>query len=135
MRLVGQRHEDDETLLGRIKRMLSGDGTNPDGEREASEQQERQPQQRTMTAFAFETGQTPEEYVVELLTARDGEMRQQELIAETGWSRSSVSRLLCRMETAGEVVRVRLGTGNVVYLPEAVPELVRHFESAPVAHA
>ncbi|MGA9402510.1 helix-turn-helix transcriptional regulator [Haladaptatus sp.] len=71
-----------------------------------------------MEKFAFETGRTPEAHVVELLAARDGKMRQQEIFTETGWSRSSVSRLLCGMEAEEEVVCVRLGTENVVYLPD-----------------
>ena len=112
----------------------------PSGERGASERSEESEQEeregrRTMEEFAFETGRTPEAHVVELLAARDGKMRQQEIITETGWSRSSVSRLLCGMEAEEEVVCVRLGTENVVYLPGSIPELVRDFESVPVAHA
>lgn len=76
-----------------------------------------------MTDFAFETGLTPEEYVVRLLAGRGGEMRQQDIIVETGWSRSSVSRLLGRMETAGLLVRIRFGTGNVVYLSDVAPQV------------
>ncbi|KZN25073.1 hypothetical protein A4G99_00605 [Haladaptatus sp. R4] len=117
-----------------LKRRLSSDEREMSERREESEQEEREGRW-TMEEFAFETGRTPEVHVTELLAARDGEMRQQEIITETGWSRSSVSRLLCGMEADGEVVRVRLGTENVVYLPGSIPELVRDFESVPVAHA
>ncbi len=87
-----------------------------------------EPKQVSMTDFAVETGLLPEGYIVQVLEAHGGELRQQELIAETGWSRSTVSRLLTKMELRGEIVRVRLGAENVVYLPGSVPTLARQSE-------
>ncbi len=140
MRHFGPEQGVGKTFLEWLKRMLSNDGTDSSVGQKKSErgetkrERENRPKQRTMTEHEVETGQTPQEYVVEVLSAHNGELRQQEIIIETGWSRSSVSRLLCKMETEGIVVRVRLGAGNVVYLPETVPELVQDFESLPMVH-
>ncbi|WP_435156030.1 helix-turn-helix transcriptional regulator [Haladaptatus sp. DFWS20] len=84
--------------------------------------------QVSMTDFAVETGLMPEEHIVQLLEDRRGELRQQEIITKTGWSRSTVSRLLTRMEQQGQIVRVRLGVENVVYLPNSVPDFARRGE-------
>ncbi|WP_175609700.1 helix-turn-helix transcriptional regulator [Haladaptatus litoreus] len=91
-----------------------------------------EPKQVSMTDFAFESGLTPGEYIVQLLEGHDGKRRQQELIAETGWSRSTVSRLLGKMEARGEIVRVRLGNENVVYLPNFVPTFARRIDPVPI---
>ncbi|WP_158413645.1 helix-turn-helix transcriptional regulator [Haladaptatus cibarius] len=93
---------------------------------------ESEPKQVSMTDFASESGLTPEEYIVRLLEGHSGKRRQQELIAETGWSRSTVSRLLGRMEARGEIVRVRLGNKNVVYLPDSVPTFARRIDPVPI---
>ncbi|WP_458188761.1 helix-turn-helix transcriptional regulator [Haladaptatus sp. NG-WS-4] len=60
-----------------------------------------------VTNLVMETGLTPDAFVRRLLERHHGTMRQQEIIRETGWSRSRVSRLLCLMEADGQVVRVR----------------------------
>ncbi|GAA0222315.1 hypothetical protein GCM10009000_041380 [Halobacterium noricense] len=85
-----------------------------------------------MTDFAFESGLTPEVHIVQLLKGRRGSLHQQELIAETGWSRSTVSRLLGEMEVRGEIIRVRLGNENVVYLPDSMPAFVQRIEPVPI---
>lgn len=69
-----------------------------------------------------ETGLTPEKYVLTVLTQGGGRLWQQELIAYTGWSAPTVSRLLQEMEGSGTVVRIRIGRQKLVYLPESAPE-------------
>ena len=69
-----------------------------------------------------ETGLTPPEYLLELLRQRGGRVRQQDLIATTGWSTSTVSRLLQEMETDEQVVRISIGREKLVNLPEFAPD-------------
>lgn len=66
--------------------------------------------------FYLETGLTPEECILHAVRA-EGKIFQQQLCETLGWSQSSVSRLLCRMEEEGVVERVRTSRGNVVMLP------------------
>lgn len=87
----------------------------------------------SMADFTLETGYTPKRYVLELLDERDGEVRQQAILSETGWSRSTTSRVLSRLEDHDEVVRVRVGSENVVYLPEAAPESATASDEAVMA--
>lgn len=69
-----------------------------------------------------ETGLTPPEYLLELLRQRGGRVWQQDLIATTGWSTSTVSRLLQEMETDEQVVRISIGREKLVNLPEFAPD-------------
>lgn len=54
-----------------------------------------------------------------MLETHDGRLRQQEIITETGWSSSTVSRHLRRLEDDGRVVRVLVKGEYLVLLPEA----------------
>lgn len=72
--------------------------------------------------LAVETGLTPDEYVLSVLTEGGGRLWQQEVIAHTGWSAPTVSRLLQEMETSGKVVRIWIGRQKLVHLPESAPE-------------
>lgn len=60
----------------------------------------------------------PEQLVV-VLKSNGGRLRQQEIIAETGWSSSTVSRHLRRLEDEGRIVRVLVKGEYLVLLPEA----------------
>jgi len=62
-----------------------------------------------------------EERIHRLLADNDGRMRQVEIVEETGWSKSKVSRVLSGMADDGAVVKVDVGKGNVITLPERVP--------------
>lgn len=72
--------------------------------------------------LAVETGLTPDEYVLTALTQGGGRLWQQEVIAHTGWSAPTVSRLLQEMESSGKVVRIWIGRQKLVHLPESAPE-------------
>jgi hypothetical protein len=138
MRLVGRRGVADGKLLARfrsaISRVSAGIARTKSrlatfGERDASEPAGG----RSLADFVLETGISPDEYVVNLLEERGGDLHQQEIIAEAGLNRSSVSRLLREMEENGQIRRVRLGTENEVYLPDAVPDLARPSDAASTA--
>ena len=62
---------------------------------------------------------TDEEYVVQLLIANHGRMRQARIVEETEWSKAKVSRLLSRMEEREQVVRERAGREKIVQLADA----------------
>lgn len=57
-----------------------------------------------------------EEYVLRLLIANGGRMKQSSLRSKTGWSQARVSRLLQRMEKHGDVCRVNVGRTNLIVL-------------------
>ncbi len=79
---------------------------------------------------AAETGDddeilTDEGRVLKLLQENRGRMKQVDVVDETGWSKSKVSRLLSRMEDRGDINRLRVGRGNIVYLDGAKPSGAR----------
>ncbi|RBI63175.1 hypothetical protein DMJ13_01085 [halophilic archaeon] len=86
----------------------------------------------SMADFVLETGYTPEQFVLKLLRERDGRVRQQTVLSASGWSRSTTSRVLDRLEERDEVARVRVGTENVVYLPEELPDAAESFDAPSV---
>ena len=62
-----------------------------------------------------------EERIQQLLAANDGRMRQADIVDRTGWSKSKVSRVLSTMADQDEIVKVDVGKGNVITLPDRVP--------------
>ena len=62
-----------------------------------------------------------DERVIALLEEREGRMPQADIVEETGWSKSTVSRVLTEMAEEDRVVKIDVGAGNVIALPEAVP--------------
>ncbi|WP_440010452.1 DUF7343 domain-containing protein [Halomicrococcus sp. SG-WS-1] len=64
---------------------------------------------------------TDEGRVDDLLRRNGGRMKQSDMVEETGWSKSKVSRVLSRMEERGNINRLRVGRGNIVYLDGAKP--------------
>ncbi|ODR81780.1 hypothetical protein BG842_01460 [Haladaptatus sp. W1] len=68
---------------------------------------------------------TDEGLVLKLLNENRGRMKQVDIVDETGWSKSKVSRLLSRMEERGDINRLRVGRGNIVYLDGAKPSSAR----------
>lgn len=73
----------------------------------------------------LELGIHPEELVVQLCRRSGGRMKQQTVVEQTGWSKSTVSRLLSDMEDDGHIVRTPLGREKVVALPGRLPETSR----------
>lgn len=66
-----------------------------------------------------------EDRVLQLLEDNGGRMRQTDVVDETDWSKSKVSRVLAEMEEDGQVVKVDVGKGNVVTRPEDLPDGAR----------
>jgi len=63
-----------------------------------------------------------EEQIRRLLAEHDGRIRQADVVDETDWSKSKVSRVLSEMEADGEIEKIDIGSGNVVTLADEVPE-------------
>ncbi|WP_313692041.1 helix-turn-helix transcriptional regulator [Halorarum halobium] len=63
-----------------------------------------------------------EDAVLAVLRRNGGRVRQSALVDETGWSKSKVSRVLSRMDDAGQVTKINVGRGNVITLPGEEPE-------------
>jgi hypothetical protein len=69
---------------------------------------------RTVT----EGGKTPEEQVLQVLKQHEGRMRQQILASELGWTASKTSRVLTRMDKAGDINKLQLGRENIISLDD-----------------
>lgn len=65
---------------------------------------------------------TPEERVVEVVSANGGGMKQGEIVSALDWSESTVSRRLSDLESDDVVSRYQIGREKHVYLPGAEPE-------------
>ncbi|QLG29049.1 MarR family transcriptional regulator [Halorarum halophilum] len=63
-----------------------------------------------------------EDAVLAVLRRNGGRVRQSDLVEETGWSKSKVSRVLSRMDDAGRVTKINVGRGNVITLPGEEPD-------------
>jgi Fic family protein len=68
--------------------------------------------------FVVETGRTRKEALLELVEAHGGRVKQVELVDLTGWSKSTVSRLLGELENDGAINRIPIGRCKVVLLPD-----------------
>lgn len=65
---------------------------------------------------------TPEEQVMEVVSANGGGMKQAEIVSSLEWSESTVSRKLSDLEARDAVNRYQIGREKLVYLPGAEPE-------------
>jgi predicted transcriptional regulator len=65
---------------------------------------------------------TPEEQVIEVVSANGGGMKQAEIVSSLDWSESTVSRKLSDLESKNAVTRYQIGREKIVYLPGAEPE-------------
>ncbi|WP_368408879.1 MULTISPECIES: helix-turn-helix transcriptional regulator [Halorussus] len=61
---------------------------------------------------------TRKKTLLKLVELYGGRVHQAELVDRTGWSKSSVSRHLCELETDGAIARVRIGRGKIVLFPD-----------------
>ncbi|MEF8852797.1 MAG: hypothetical protein V5A28_10310 [Haloarculaceae archaeon] len=64
---------------------------------------------------------TNEERVARLLDLNGGRVLRSDMVEAADWSKATVSRVLTRMEEAGEVSRVDIGRGNLVARPGDEP--------------
>jgi len=60
-----------------------------------------------------------EELVTRFLREQGGRARQQELVAETGWTEAKTSQVVSGMRDSGDLESFRIGRENVLRLPEA----------------
>lgn len=74
------------------------------------------------SALETVTGLTPPEFIVLFVRVNGGRVNQTTIVRSLPWSKSTVSRYLDLLESEEALTRVELGRGNVVCLPEAVPE-------------
>lgn len=74
-------------------------------------------------------GMSPEQLLRELIRSDGGWAWQQDLIATTEWSASTVSRYLSEMEAEGWIVREAVGRENVVGFPETLDASTRDVSS------
>ena len=65
---------------------------------------------------------TDGERIRRLLLRSGGQMRQTALVSALPWSSSTVSRKLTELEERGEVSRIQVGRGKVVFYPGNEPE-------------
>lgn len=59
---------------------------------------------------------TKEQWITRLLSEHDGMMWQGEIVGETGWTASTTSRVLAKLEDEERVVRQQIGRQKIVSL-------------------
>lgn len=79
---------------------------------------------RTQADVFSETGMLPEDYVVKVIETNGGRLKQQTICDITGWSNSSISRILSELQDDGRIHRVWIGRQKVVCLPGQTEELL-----------
>lgn len=65
---------------------------------------------------------TPQEQILRLLEDNDGRLTQSDIGTAVEWSKATVSRKLCELESAGEITRYQIGREKIVFLPGAEPD-------------
>jgi hypothetical protein len=68
---------------------------------------------------------TNEDRIRQLLSANDGRLKQSDIVAQTNWSKSKVSRLLSRMASDDEIRKINVGRENLITHPEDEPDGAR----------
>ncbi|WP_254546204.1 helix-turn-helix transcriptional regulator [Halomarina pelagica] len=68
---------------------------------------------------------TNEDRIMRLLDESGGRLRQADIVDNTDWSKSKVSRLLSRMEENGEIRKISIGRENLIARPGDEPESAR----------
>ncbi|MFD1512717.1 helix-turn-helix transcriptional regulator [Halomarina rubra] len=77
------------------------------------------------TVAATPEPMTNEDRIRQMLDANDGRIRQADIVEQTDWSKSKVSRLLSKMEADGEVRKISIGRENLIARPGDEPESAR----------
>lgn len=65
---------------------------------------------------------TDEDRIWQLLDQNGGRLPQSEIVTETGWSKSKVSRLLTRMEDDDQITKINIGRENLITRSGDEPE-------------
>lgn len=60
---------------------------------------------------------TDEDRVIRLLESNGGQVRQLDIVEQTEWSKSKVSRLLSRMHDNDQIEKISMGRENLIALP------------------
>lgn len=60
--------------------------------------------------------------IYRLLLESRGRLRQHEIVAQTEMSPSTISEQLAAMEDNGDIAQVKLSRGQIVCLPELIPD-------------
>ena len=68
---------------------------------------------------------TNEDRIRQMLDVNDGRLRQADIVEQTDWSKSKVSRLLSKMESDGEIRKISIGRENLIARPGDEPESAR----------
>jgi hypothetical protein len=68
---------------------------------------------------------TNEDRIRQMLDANEGRVRQADIVEQTDWSKSKVSRLLSKMESDGEIRKISIGRENLIARPGDEPESAR----------
>ncbi|WP_232688291.1 helix-turn-helix transcriptional regulator [Halobacterium zhouii] len=113
---------------GEASEATSSGGSGPtDGQASASldRSQRGQSTGNTDSDLPNEAFLTDTDRVQRFVEAAGGNCRQQDIVQETGWSKSKVSRLLSQMEDDDEIRKISLGRENVIVLPGEEPDAVR----------
>lgn len=65
---------------------------------------------------------TKKEKVLQILEEHDGRIQQTAIVEMTGWSKSTVSRILSEMNEENTIVKTSIGQGNLITLPSDNPD-------------
>lgn len=77
---------------------------------------------------------TDKDRVLQILGQHSGRIRQQEIVSQTGWSKSKVSRLLSKMEDDEQISKISVGRENLITFDDAEPDAAKSpFDSPPDA--
>ncbi len=87
----------------------------PAGDEERAEEEDRS---TDSSAIPDETLLRDEERVLALILAKDGRMKQADIVTETDWSNAKVSQLLTQMAEEGQIEKLRIGRENLIRLPQ-----------------
>lgn len=77
----------------------------------------------------------PPEFLVWVVKENGGQMWQADIVETTGWSKSTVSRYLCSLESDGTLERIQAGRRKLVCVPGELPDRVSNddWPDAPMA--
>jgi hypothetical protein len=111
--VLGYRwHRKQRTATDQESAQAVGDSTQP----------ELEPEQQETDETVVSEPLTDENRIRQLLDESEGRLRQSEIVAETGWSKSKVSRLLSRMEDDGQITKITVGRENLITRPGDEPK-------------
>lgn len=84
------------------------------GDSSNTELNAKQEQELTANTAAVPEPLTDEDRIQQLLDESGGRLRQSEIVSETDWSKSKVSRLLSRMEDDDQITKITVGRENLI---------------------